>query len=157
MFAEVASGDLDGIYLAARTSTPAAAGGRYGLFYAAVPNGTATTGATWVYGLQQTAETRSNLGIVNTGETDGSADVFRIELFDGETGLKAGSFETTVNAKAWRQFGSILAQYAAGAPQGYARVARIAGANPFIAYAVINDGGQAGERTGDGAFVASIP
>ena len=41
--------------------------------------------------------------------------------------------------------------------QGYARVTRVAGSNPFIAYAVINDGGQPGERTGDGAFVAGSP
>jgi hypothetical protein len=36
-------------------------------------------------------------------------------------------------------------------------VTRIEGKNPFIAYAVLNDGGQPGERTGDGAFVASAP
>jgi hypothetical protein len=115
----------------------------------------ASTTSAWVYGLQQTAETRSNLAIVNTGETDGSADVFRIELFDGETGLKTGSFETTVNARAWKQLGRVLAHHAAGTRQGYARVTRISGNNPFIAYAVLNDGGQSGERTGDGVFVAS--
>jgi hypothetical protein len=157
MLAEVASGDLNGIYLAARTSTTGAAGGRYGMFYAAVPNGVVTAASTWIYGLQQTAETRSNLALVNTGEADGSADVFRIEIFDGETGLKVGSFEITVNAKAWNQVGSVLAQHAPGITQGYARVTKIAGRNPFIAYAVLNDGGQPGERTGDGAFVASTP
>ncbi len=157
LFAEVTSGDLDGIYLAARTSTAGAVGGRYGLFYAAVPNGMATTGSSWVYGLQQTGETRSNLALVNTGETDNSADVFRIEIFDGETGLKVSSLETTVSAKAWKQLGRVLADHAAGTRQGYARVTKIAGNNPFIAYAVLNDGGQPGERTGDGAFVTSTP
>jgi len=157
MFAEVMGGDLNGVYLAARTSTAGAAGGRYGLFYAAVPSGMATTGSAWVYGLQQTSETRSNLALVNTGETDGSADLFRIEIFNGETGLTVASFETTVNARAWKQVGSVLAQHAPGMTQGYARVTRIAGNNPFIAYAVINDGGQPGEKTGDGAFVASAP
>jgi hypothetical protein len=117
----------------------------------------ATTGSTWVYGLQQTAETRSNLAVVNTGETDGGADVFRIEIFDGETGLKVSSFETIVNANAWAQIGSVLAQYRSGTTQGYAQITRIAGNNPFIAYAVLNDGGQPGERTGDGAFVGSSP
>jgi hypothetical protein len=28
-----------------------------------------------------------------------------------------------------------------------------AGGNPFLADAVINDGGQPGERSGDGAFI----
>ena len=31
---------------------------------------------------------------------------------------------------------------------------RTSGANPFIAYAVLNDGGEPGARTGDGAYVA---
>jgi hypothetical protein len=153
----VTSGDLSGIALAARTSAPGAAGGRYGVFYQAVPSGTASTTSAWVYGLQQTAETRSNLALVNTGETDDSADVFRIELFDGATGRLAGAFETTLDSKGWKQIGTILARYAPGTTQGYARVTRIGGNNPFIAYAVLNDGGQPGERTGDGAFVASTP
>ena len=43
---------------------------------------------------------------------------------------------------------SLLAQHALGVTQSYARVTRVAGPNPFIAYPVINDGGQPGERTG---------
>jgi galactose oxidase-like protein/Kelch motif protein len=156
MFAEVTSGDLNGISLAARTAAPGA-GGRYGVFYEAVPSGMASTTSSWIFGLQQSAETRSNLALVNTGETDDGGDVFRIELFDGDTGVKASTFETMVNAKAWKQIGTVLAQYAPETTQGYARVTRIAGNNPFIAYAVVNDGGQPGQRTGDGAFVASAP
>ena len=53
--------------------------------------------------------------------------------------------------------GRVLADHAAGTRQGYARVTKVAGNNPFIAYAVLNDGGQPGERTGDGAFVGSTP
>jgi len=34
-------------------------------------------------------------------------------------------------------------------------VTRISGNNPFIAYAVINDGSGPGGRSGDGAFVAA--
>jgi hypothetical protein len=117
----------------------------------------ASTTVAWIFGLQQSAETRSNLALVNTGEKDDSVDVFRIELFDGETGRMAGTFETTLNAKAWKQIGMVLAQCVPGTTQGYARVTRIEGNNPFIAYAVVNDGGQPGERTGDGAFVASAP
>jgi len=156
MFAEVTSGDLSGISLAARTTAPGTAG-RHGVFYPAVPNGLASTKSAWIFGLQQTAETRSNLALVNTGESDNSADVFRIELFDGETGRIAKSLETTVNAKAWTQIGTVLAQHAPGTTQGDARVTRVSGNNPFIAYAVLNDGGQPGERTGDGAFLASAP
>ena len=49
--------------------------------------------------------------------------------------------------------GSILDQHAPGTTHGYAHVTRTAGKNPFIAYAVVNDGAQPGERTGDGAFL----
>jgi hypothetical protein len=51
----------------------------------------------------------------------------------------------------------ILSQYAPGVTQGYARITRTGGNNPFIAYAVINDGGAPGQRSGDGAFIASAP
>ena len=87
LFAEVSTGDLSGISLAAKTSSPGD-GGRYGLFYTGLPNGTASTTSAWIYGLQQNTENRSNLALVNTGETDSSADVFRIDLFDGDTGIK---------------------------------------------------------------------
>lgn len=111
-----------------------------------------------MYGLQQNNESRSNLAIVNTGEIDTNPDVFRIELFDGDSGLKVSTIEAvTVNARRWLQIGSILAQHAPGSRQGYAKVTKVSGNNPFIAYAVINDGGQPGERTGDGAFIASAP
>jgi hypothetical protein len=157
LFAEVTGNDMTGVSLAARTSVGGLQGGRYGLFYTAIPNGSASATSAWIYGLQQNAETRSSLALVNTGETDASADVFRIELFEGETGRLANTFEMTVTSKGWTQIGSILAQHAPGTTQGYARVMRIAGNNPFIAYAVLNDGGQPGQRTGDGAFVASAP
>ena len=41
----------------------------------------------WVDGLQQNQENRSNLALVNTGEVDGSASVFHLEIYDGETGI----------------------------------------------------------------------
>jgi len=60
----------------------------------------------------------------------------------------------TVDSQGWAQIGSVLAQYAPGTTSGYAHVIRTAGKNPFVAYAVINDGAQPGERTGDGAFLS---
>jgi hypothetical protein len=63
----------------------------------------------------------------------------------------------TLGAHRWVQKGMILSQYAPGVTQGYARITRTAGNNPFIAYGVINDGATPGERSGDGAFLASSP
>lgn len=157
LFATVVGGDANGIFLGARTSAPGG-GGRYGLFYGATPYGMAATTSTWLYGLQQNSETRTNLALVNTGETNGGLDVFSIELFDGETGKRVNAIQgITLKGKGWMQIGSILAQYAPGTSQGYARVTRTGGSNPFIAYAVINDGSRPGERSGDGAFVLSSP
>ncbi|HEX7615010.1 MAG TPA: hypothetical protein VF554_06980, partial [Thermoanaerobaculia bacterium] len=60
LFASDDSGDLRGISIAARI-TSASAGGRYGVFLPAFPNGSEATAAAWLLGLQQNAETRSNL------------------------------------------------------------------------------------------------
>ena len=40
-----------------------------------------------------------------------------------------------------------------GVSNGWVKVTRTSGTAPWITYAVINDGGSAGERTGDGAYV----
>ena len=155
LFATVNSGDMSGIVIGARTLAPGG-GGQYGLFYNAVPYGSASTGSAWLYGLQQTTETRSNVALVNTGETDTSTDVFSIDIYNGGTGVKVITVEgVALGAKRWLQINSILALHAPGVSQGYAQVKRTSGNNPFIAYAVVNDGGQPGERSGDGAFVAS--
>jgi hypothetical protein len=156
LFATASIGDLSGISLAARTSTPGG-GGRYGLFYSSVPNGSASVSTAWVYDLQQDAESRSNLALVNTGERDGSSCTFQIDLFDGNTGGPVGSLGVSLDAGNWAQIGTILAHFAPGTTQGYARITRTAGNNPFIAYGVINDGNQPGVRTGDGAFLAGAP
>ena len=157
LFATVEGGDISGLFVGARTSTPGG-GGRYGLFYSGVPFGAASATTVWLYGLQQNPETRSNLALVNTGETDGNPDVFTIELFNGETGSKVNTVEgILLNARGWTQIGGILAKYATATNQGYAKITRGSGSNPFITYGVINDGGQPGQRTGDGAFLPSSP
>ena len=109
----------------------------------------------WLYGLQQNSENRTNLASYQYGEANNDAIILLIELFDGATGTKVNTLEVILNSKHWAQVGSILGVNAPGVTQGYARVTRIAGLNSFIAYAVINDGAGVGERSGDGAFIAS--
>ncbi|MFN8009086.1 MAG: FG-GAP-like repeat-containing protein [Terriglobia bacterium] len=157
LFVTVETGDLQGISVSARTSAPGG-GGRYGLFYTALSDAQASASETWLYGIQQNLENRTNLALVNTAESGGSSDVFRIELFDGNTGQLAATIDNvSLDPSRWTQFNTILSHYAPGVTQGYARLLRTAGSSPFIAYAVINDGGQAGERSGDGAYIASTP
>jgi hypothetical protein len=156
LFATVDGADAGGIFLGARTSTPGGGGGAFGLFYAAVPNATASTGSAWLFGLQQNVENRTNLALVNTGEEGNSPITLSIDLYDGSTGTRVTTLTETLNARAWKQLGTVLLN-ASGVTQGYARVTRTSGSNPFVAYAVVNDGGQPNERSGDGAFVSSAP
>jgi hypothetical protein len=151
------TGDLDGVIASARTWNADNAGvGRYGVFYGGVPYGQSATGSAWLFGLQQTSETRSNLALVNTGEMDGSRDSFRIEVYSGETGEIAGVLSQDVDARGFVQLGRILQIVPGSLSSGYVRVTRTAGNNPFIAYAVVNDGAAPGDRSGDGAFVSMV-
>jgi len=157
LFATVDSEDMNGIFLGARTSSPGPSG-RFGVFYTGVPYGSASQASAWLYGLHQDANSRTNLALINTGEASTDADVFSIEFFNGETGTHVSTLsDVTLGAREWQQFGTVLANHTPGIQQGYAKVTRTGGLNPFIAYAVINDGGQPEQRTGDGAYVASSP
>ena len=157
LFAWVEGGDMSGIVIGARTLSPSLlAGGRYGVFYNAVPYGSAFSRVAWVEGLQQNQESRTNLALINTGEVDDSDSVFSIDIYDGETGLLANTITGwTVPARGWRQIDSILRDYTKDTTQGYVRIRKVSGDNPFLAYGVINDGGSPGERSGDGAFLSA--
>jgi hypothetical protein len=159
LFLTVSEGNMGELYAGARTLTGSEGGGHYGVSYAAVPYGSAgLSSSRWIYGLQQNAENRGNLGLVNTGEIDNSLDRFRIELFDGENGQKVSTVESIeVGPRHQLQIGSLFEKYAPATHQGYVRVSRTSGTNPFITYSVLNDGASPGQRTGDGAFLSSSP
>ena len=154
LFATVASGDMSGIVIGARTSVSDGRGGQYGVFYHAVPDGEAFTDSAWVDALQQNEENRSNLALVNTGEVDDSPSVFELDIYDGATGMLANTVTgVRVTAGGWHQINAVLADYSPDTTQGYVRIRKISGTNPFLAYGVINDGGAPGERSGDGAYL----
>ena len=142
-----------GFFMSGRTSI-AGEGGYYGLHYPAVPEGQTARTSAWLYGLQQNDENRTNLALINTGEGGDSDDVFSIEIYDGVLATKVRTLEgIAVKARQWIQLNTVLKE-APGTLQGYAKVIRTSGTNPFIAYAVINDGAAAGQRSGDGAYIA---
>ena len=153
LFVVAEEGDMSGIVIGARTGSPGG-GGSYSVFYNAVPEGGAFTKEAWVDGLQQNQENRSNLALVNTGEVDESPSVFHLEIYDGETGLLAETVVTKpIPARGWHQINGILGSYAPGTGQGYIRIEKVSGENPFLAYGVVNDGGAPGQRSGDGAYL----
>jgi len=148
VFATVAEGDMSGIVIGARTGSPGG-GGQYGLFYNAVPYGSAFGNSAWIYGMQQNGENRSNLALVNTGEIDDSSSTFEITVYDGSGESQPRTKSVTLAPWRWTQINGILGSTS----QGYVQVRKTSGNNPFITYGVINDGGRPGERSGDGAFL----
>ena len=145
---------MSGIVIGARTSSSDGRGGRYGVFYNGVPDGAAFNGPVWVDGLRQDSENRSNLALVNTGDVDSSPSVFELDIHDGDTGRLVQTITTDpLPARRWHQINGILANHARGTTQGYVRVRKISGNNPFLAYGVVNDGGAPGQRSGDGAYI----
>ncbi len=151
LFATPAEGDMRGILIGARTGAPDGRGGQYSLFYNGVPYGSASVESAWIYGLQQNAENRSNLALVNTGEIDESSSTFEITIYDGSGDSGPRTRSVTIGAHRWAQINGILDNIS----QGYVQVRKTSGNNPFITYGVINDGGRPGERSGDGAFLLS--
>ena len=153
LFATVENGDMSGIVIGARTGSEGG-GGQYSVFYNAAPFGEAFSEVAWVEGLQQNQENRSNLALVNTGEVDDSASVFRLEIYDGETGMLVTTIATRpIPARGWHQINGILGRSSPETRQGYIRIRKVSGENPFLAYGVVNDGGAPGERSGDGAYL----
>ena len=151
LFATPAEGDMSGIVIGARTGSPDQTGGQYSLFYNGVPYGAASVETAWIYGLQQNAENRSNLALVNTGEIDDSSSTFEITIYDGSGDSQPRTKTVMLGPRRWRQENGILGKIR----QGYVQVRKISGNNPFITYGVINDGGRPGQRSGDGAFLLS--
>ena len=153
LFVTAQGGDLSGIVIGARTGSQGG-GGQYSVFYNAVPEGEAFVKEAWVDGLQQNQENRSNLALVNTGEVDESPSVFHLEIYDGETGLLVETVVTKpIPARGWHQIDGILLRSSPETRQGYIRIEKVSGENPFLAYGVVNDGGAPGERSGDGAYL----
>ena len=100
-----------GLFVGTRTATQKGIN-RYGVFYKAIPYGRTQFSQSWIYGLQQNGLNRTNLGLVNTGETNKETNVFRIEIYNGETGLLTGTIdEIRVDARKSVQFNSILNRY----------------------------------------------
>ena len=164
LIASPVSGDLSGIVIGARVVAQADAQdpskGQYGVFFTAVAQGQGFTTSAWVDGLQQNAENRSNLALINTGEVDDQDIVFEIDIYDGETAMLSKTItmededKLVVPAKGFKQIDQVL-KLSPGTTQGYIEIRKVPGtsANPFLAYGVVNDGGAPGQRTGDGAYI----
>ena len=149
----VSSGAAVGeIFAGARTASPSTAGGQFGLFTPAVLAGAEAAASAFLYGLHADTNNRSNVAGVNTGYGAAAGSITLLfEVFDGAGGGVRGSQSLTLAPGQWGQIGGLLP--AAGVASGWVKVSRTSGTAPWLAYGVVNDGGLAGQRTGDGAYV----
>ncbi len=126
-------------------------GDQYSLFYNGVFYGRASVGSAWICGLQQNAEYRNNLALVNTEEIDNSTSNFEMKIYDGSGESEPKTKSVTLGPRRGTQENGILGSI----NQGYVQVRKVSGNNPLITYGVINDGGRLWERSSDGAFLLS--
>ena len=140
-------------FAGARTAAATAGGGEYGVFNPGFGLSETATTEAWVFGLQQTPSTRSNLAVADVGDV-GTGLTFHLEVYDGDTGRLAGrSADTTLGPHAWVQVDDVLSGY--GVSNGFVRVVLTAGTDSFLAYGVVNDGATpASGATNDGSFLA---
>lgn len=141
------------VSVGARTASQAPGGGQFGLFTPGIGlAGSASTRAL-LYGLRSDARNRSNVALVSTGgASDGPIDL-RLQAYDGKAGGAAAGAPRTLRLEpgAWTQLDNFLGTQ--GVESGWVEITRASGAAPWLAYGVVNDGGNPGERTGDGAYV----
>lgn len=156
LFVTVPGDTVEGIAVSGRTWNRAdeadPAKGYFGVFYGGVGYGASSTGTLFLAGLRQDDANRSNVALVNPAEDGAEPVTVRLDVFDGATGAKSGEVVRTLVAREFLQLNAVLSGFP-GVSKAHARVVRVSGEGPFIAYGVINDGSAPGQGSGDGAFV----
>ena len=145
---------LGDTFAGARTASPSPAGGEFGLFTPCLYPGSEATGQAFVYGLHADANNRANLAVVNAGGSAAAGPItLSIQVYDGDNGgaVAGAPVVQTLVPGQWFQKSGVLT--AAGVSNGWVRITRTAGTAPWMAYGVVNDGGAAGQGTGDGAYI----
>jgi len=143
------------VFVGARTASLSPAGGQFGLFTPGVYGGAEAQEQAFVFGLQSGATTRANVAVLNAGDSAAGSVTLELTAFDGDAaGAARGSETLTLSQGAWTQRNGFLKDH--GVANGWVRVRRVAGSAPWIAYGVVNDGANPGDRTGDGAFVPMV-
>ncbi len=149
----VAGAPLSEVFAGARTASQSPAAGQFGLFTPGVYAGQEASGEAFLYGLRADSTNRSNVAVLNAGTSSEGSVTLEIRSFDGDSGgAERGSPEyVTLSPGRWQQSTNFLKDR--GISNGWVRVTRSVGTAPWIAYGVVNDGANPGERTGDGAYV----
>jgi len=139
-----------GLYAYARSFAPGAAGGSYGVFLDGTSDLDAAEDEAYVYGLRTVSGvSRSNLAATHLAGVSGDPITLEVQVY-AASGAPAGTvLSRTLVPGEWFQWNGVLER--AGLPDGaygYARIRRVAGTGPFLAYGVVNDA-----ETSDGAIL----
>lgn len=132
-----------------RTATPGGAG----VSYAGVPSLEALRSKAVVPWLVENERDRANLALTNAGTDEDGPVTLAVTVVSGdpERPGEARLPDVVLPPGGFFQAGRVLAAAGLDTGLGWARVSRVAGNAPFLAWAAVNDNGS-----GDGSFVPSV-
>lgn len=140
----------DAGFAGVRTTTPSGRG-RAGLSYPGLAPGQLLDGDSVIVGLRQNGADRSNLALANAG----SSETIRLRVYivkgDGTEAVYLDP-DYDLGPGQWTQIGNVLQAPNPDYPDGWIFIERIAGTEPYTAYAVFND-----NATNDGSYVPAVP
>jgi len=144
------------VFAGARTASQSPAGGQFGLFTPGVYQGQEASGSAYIYGLRSDSENRSNVAVVHTGDDSRGPILLYLQAFDGDAGgvRRGDTVSVSLSPGQWAQPVNFFKD--SGVANGWVMVWTNSYSSPWIAYGVVNDGGNPGERTGDGAYVPMV-
>ncbi len=144
------------VFAGARTTSQSAAGGQFGLFTPCVYSSEEASDEAYLYGLRVDSENRTNVAVVNTGGDLAGPILLKLQAYDGDAGgaPRGAPLHVPLWPGQWAQPANFFRS--SDVANGWVKVTRISGTAPWIAYGVVNDGGNPGERTGDGAYVPMV-
>lgn len=125
-----------------------------GVFLPGIRVADAFRGPAIVGWLREDAGDRTNLALVNAGEAGDGGVTLRVTLTSTDPSSPVSTVtlpDLVLPPGGFRQFDRVLASSGLGAASGTARVERVAGAAPYLAYAVVNDA-----VTSDGSIVFAV-
>ena len=147
-----AGAGTDGLYGFVRSYTDGAGGGTFGVFLEGTSDLDAAEDEAFVYGLRSVSGVaRSNLAVTHVPAPDRGSDPITVEVqpYDADGNPAPTLLTRTLAPGEWYQWNGVLQK--AGLEDGsyaYARIRRVSGIGPFVAYGVVNDG-----LTSDGSIL----
>jgi hypothetical protein len=132
-----------------RTTTPAGAG----VAFAGSPLVSLLRGPSILPWLTETSRDRTNLALVNAGGATDGPVTLRVEVHSADGASSPVVLpDVVLQPGAFSQIGRVLATVDLTSQLGWARVTRVSGTAPYLAWAAVND-----SVSSDGSFVPAVP